>query len=246
MRHLAVARAAFELALLIAVIVLAVRLRAVSSPRHEGVVTCVSTRQKVVALTFDDGPHPTFTPEILAALDKYGVKATFFMIGRRMEQYPQLVRQVLARGHAIGNHTYTHPHNIEADTPAQIIRELDMCEQVIERMTGRRASLFRPPLGLVNGTVAAIAQDEGYRTILWTVSADHHDAPTPKAMAERVLRRVRPGAIILAHDGTFRTRWKDAAAVPLIIQALRRQGYAFVTVPELLKIGARRRAAPTG
>jgi peptidoglycan/xylan/chitin deacetylase (PgdA/CDA1 family) len=241
MRYLSLARAVFELILVITTIVLAVRLWETEAPKRGSVIFSVPVRQKVVALTFDDGPHPTFTPEILAVLDKYHVKATFFMIGERMQQYPQIVKQVLTRGHTIGNHTYTHPHNIEAERPAQIIRELDMCEQVIERMTGKRACLFRPPLGLVNGTVVTIAEEEGYRTILWTVSADHHDAPTPRAMAERVLKRVRPGAIILAHDGTFKSRWKDVAALPLIIEALRKQGYKFVTVPELLELGTSRR-----
>jgi len=200
----------------------------------------IPTKEKVVALTFDDGPHPIFTPEILRLLEKYHIKATFFMIGNQMEQYPDIVRDVVARGHAIGNHTYTHPHNIEANTRAQIIRELEQCEQVIERLTGKRTRIFRPPRGLMDDTVSMIAEEEGYRTILWTISADHHDASTPQLMAQRVLKHVRPGGIILAHDGRFGTRWKDVAATPFIIGSLLKQGYRFVTVPGLLKRSARR------
>jgi peptidoglycan-N-acetylglucosamine deacetylase len=208
---------------------------------YENVVHRVPTTEKVVALTYDDGPHPVYTPQILDILDKYHVKATFFMIGQQMERYPEIVKAVLKRGHVIANHTYTHPHNIEADTSAQVIRELELCEQVIERVTGKRAHLFRPPRGLVDSTVITIAQEEGYRTILWTVSADHHDAPTPQLMAQRVFHLIRPGGIILAHDGTFRTRWKDVQATPLIIESLQQEGYRFLTVPELLRKGVQQR-----
>lgn len=203
---------------------------------REGVIFSVPTQQKVIALTYDDGPHPIYTPQILDILDRYHVKATFFMVGRAMEQHPDIVREVIRRGHVIGNHTYTHPKNIELDTQAQMIRELDSCEQVIERFTGSRAHLFRPPKGLVDGSVFTIANEEGYKTILWSVCADHHDAPTPELMAERVLKRARSGGIILAHDGSFPIRWKDVAATPLIIERLKKRGYRFVTVPELLKM----------
>lgn len=120
-----------------------------------------------------------------------------------MERYPEVVKEVLKRGHIIANHTYTHPPNIEADTGPQIIRELELCERIIERMTGRRAYLFRPPRGLVDSTVFTIAQEEGYQTILWTVCADHHDALTPELMAERVVKLIKPGGIIRSMMGRF-------------------------------------------
>lgn len=210
---------------------------------NEGVIKSVPITEKVVALTYDDGPHPVFTPELLHVLEKYHVRATFFMIGSRMEQYPDIVKEVVSKGHVIGNHTYSHPSDIKTCTNAQVIQELNHCEEVIQRMTGKHAHLFRPPKGLIGGDVLTTANKEGYKTILWTVCADHHDAPTPQLMAERVLRAVRPGAIILAHDGRFPTRWKDVAATPLIIQALTRQGYRFVTVPELLAIQSREKIA---
>jgi peptidoglycan/xylan/chitin deacetylase (PgdA/CDA1 family) len=208
---------------------------------RDSVVTRFPTKEKVVALTYDDGPQAVYTPELLDILDKYQVKATFFMIGREMEKRPEIVKDAFRRGHVIANHTYTHPRNIEADTDAQVIRELELCEQVIEKLTGKRAHLFRPPRGLIDGAVFDIAAEEGYRTILWTVCADHHDAPTPDLMARRVLKHIRPGGIVLAHDGALSSRWKDVQATPLIIEGLRRQGYRFVTVPELLKMGRRAR-----
>ena len=106
------------------------------------VISRVKTSEKVVALTFDDGPHPVYTPAILDILKKKHVKATFFMIGRRMEQHPDIVRRAVEEGHQIANHTYTHPRNIRADTSSQIVTELEKCEAVIERLTGRRAYLF--------------------------------------------------------------------------------------------------------
>lgn len=211
----------------------------VSPAWQDGVVQRVMTNEKLVALTYDDGPNPTFTPQILKILDKYNVKATFFMIGKKMEQNPGIVKQVVAHGHAIGNHTYTHPSNIELLSPEQIKQEINKCEDVIFRQTGDRPHIFRTPKGLINGTVATIAEDEGYETILWTVSADHHDAPTPQDMANRVLKHVVPGAIILAHDGMYPIRWKDVAATPLIIEALQKKGYRFVTLPELLSAGTK-------
>lgn len=230
-------RIIFELILIGLVAALWLRPAARAQSWRADVIAYVPVKQKLVALTFDDGPHPDFTPRILAHLKHHRVKATFFMVGKKMEAYPEIVKEVVAQGHVIGNHTYDHPHNIEGDSPAEIIRELEKCEELIERFTGKRTLLFRPPLGRVDGTVVTIAAEEGYQTILWTVCADHHDAPTPELMAQRVLKGVRPGAIILAHDGSFPSRIKDVEATPLIIEELKRRGYQFVTVPELLEAG---------
>lgn len=233
-------RTYFEAGLIVIIIVLFIQRQYPKSiPWYESIIHSIPTKERVVALTYDDGPSPVYTPEILAILDKYRVKATFFMIGREMERYPDVVRDVLARGHEIANHTYTHPANIELDTTAQMIRELEQCQSVIEKMTGKKAHLFRPPRGLIDSTVFRIAQEEGYRTILWTVCADHHDAPTPEMMAARVFKLNRPGGIILAHDGSMISRWKDVSATPLIIEGLKKQGYRFVTVSELLKLGSK-------
>lgn len=229
-----------DLLLIITIIVMAVMLymKSVKST-NDNVTYLVHTKKKVVALTFDDGPHPVFTPAILKILDKYKIKATFFMVGKQMEKYPNIVKQAIDSGNEIGNHTYTHPHDIEADTDAQMIRELDKCEQIIENMTGKRAHLFRPPRGLINGSVLTIANEEGYKTILWTVCADHHDAPTPEDMARRVMRRIKPGAIVLAHDGMTGMRWRDVPATEEIIRQLQAKGYKFVTISELLRLSSK-------
>lgn len=237
-------RAVFGISLILVILLTLVHNHPLPMPVYWrlAVVYRAPIKEKVVALTFDDGPHPTFTPEILAILKQKQVKATFFMIGKEMEKYPEVVRQVVRQGHVIGNHTYTHPSNIEADTQGQVRRELEQCEKVIERMTGKRSHLFRPPKGLMDGAVFNTATEEGYRVILWTVCADHHDAPTPELMARRVLKHIRPGGIILVHDGTSNSRKKDVAATPLIIDELTKLGYRFVTVPELLRYSDNRPA----
>lgn len=242
MRRIGVARTLFEIGLVVAIVLLVVSRPQDGTRWRDRVVGYVPAREKVVALTIDDGPHPIFTPKLLDIFDRYGVKATFFMIGKRMDAYPDIVADVVRRGHAIGNHTYTHPRNIELDSQAQIIRELDACEQTIERLTGHRAHLFRPPRGLIDGSVFAIASEEGYTTVLWSICADHRDAPTPELMARRVLDNIKPGGIILLHDGETGIRWKDVSAAPLIIEGLRKRGYRFVTVPELLRMKWRSRA----
>lgn len=200
------------------------------------VVFRVPTDKKVVALTFDDGPHPKFTPDILNILDKYRIKATFFMVGKEMVKYPDVVKEVAKRGHVIGNHTYSHPHDIELDTRTQVVGELEKCEQVIEKLTGARPQLFRSPRGLMDGAVFQIANEEGYKVILWTVCADNHSDPTPQMMANRVFQHIKPGGIILVHDGMYCSRIKDVEATPIIIEGLIKRGYRFVTVPELMKI----------
>ena len=209
---------------------------ALHSAQALGVIRGVPTAEKVVALTYDDGPHPTFTAEILRLLDAYGVKATFFLIGNRVERYPDIVCEMVAKGHAIGNHTYSHPRNLDLESRGQVLVELIQCEAEIRKVTGKRTELFRPPKGIANEQVTKIASDLGYKTVLWTVCADNRFAFTPQMMANRVLSKVSPGSIVLAHDGIYPMRWRDVAATPLIIEGLRRQGYRFVTVPELLEM----------
>ncbi|MDH7603128.1 MAG: polysaccharide deacetylase family protein [Armatimonadota bacterium] len=197
-------------------------------------VRCLPTSQRIVALTYDDGPHPVYTPKLLRILRHYGVRATFFVIGERAQTWPDIVRQAAREGHVIANHTYTHRTDLESLSPSKITRELSRTQSVIGSLTGHRYDFFRPPKGFVNYNLAMTARANGYRIVLWSVSADHHEAKTPEQMAERVIERVRPGAIILMHDGKFAVRWRDVVATPLIIRALRKMGYRFVTVPELL------------
>jgi len=203
----------------------------------------VKTERKVVALTIDDGPDPKYTPTVLAIARQKGIKLTFFLVGREVELHPDLARREVAEGHAVGNHTWDHPLLIR-ETAAEDIAEIKRCQDQVESVCGRRTRLFRPPWGLWDEDAFVEAERLGYRMILWTVGVEHHSAKTPEAMAQRVLDEVRPGAIILAHDGEPNgpiDRSKTMKALPLIIDRLQEQGYRFVTLPELLRIGRRTR-----
>lgn len=196
----------------------------------------LETSPKLIALTFDDGPHPLFTPQVLDILKRYGIKATFFLIGKRVEKFPEIARRIVLEGHEVGNHTYFHPANLPKENREQIRQEIEKCTAVIEKVTGVRPKLFRPPKGFLNYKVLTLAQLEGYTLVLWMVSADHKEAKTPEAMAQRVLKLVQPCDVVLMHDGRIPSRWKDIKALPLIIEGLQKRGYKFVTVSELFRL----------
>lgn len=203
---------------------------------HSGRVLHDATgREKVIALTFDDGPDARYTPRVLAILRRYNAKATFFVIGKRIRQTPELARQIVREGHALGNHTDTHPY-LERLSATRVRQELSACEQAIETTTHLHSHLFRPPHGAWNPTIYREAKREDDRLILWTVALEHHEVRTPKAMTERALRLLRPGGILLMHDSGDATRENTIRALPLLLDALKKRGYRFVTIPELLHI----------
>ena len=203
------------------------------------VVRRVETKQKVVALTFDDGPDAKYTPTVLRLAREKKLRLTFFLVGREIEHHPDLARQEVAEGHAIGNHTWDHPV-LTFDTEPQDISELERCESEIEKVCGERTYMFRPPKGMWNDDTFLAADRLGYRIILWSVALEHRTAKTPQAMARRVIEKIGPGMIILAHDGEARVpldRSKTMKALPILVDGIRKKGYQFVTVPELLKRG---------
>ncbi len=200
---------------------------------YSGVTYQLIEKEKIVALTYDDGPHPIYTPQILDILDQYQAKATFFMIGSRMEQYPDIVREVSARGHLIANHTYTHPYNLRTLSPEKLKWEIDQCQQNMQTIAGQNTYLFRPPRGILNQEIIKIVQDKGYTIVLWGICTFNRKTPTPDMMATRVIKQAHPGQIVLLHDGRTDFRWKDVVATRLIVASLSRQGYRFVTLEEL-------------
>ena len=203
---------------------------------HSGlVVSHASTDKPVVALSFDDGPDPTYTPRVLDILKRYGAKATFFEEGRMIRLHPDLVRRVIAEGHVLGNHTDTHPY-IERLSRDQVSSQIGACDDALASVVGVRTHLFRPPRGAWNPTVFHEAINHGDHIVLWSVALEHQATPLPMQMAARVLGIVRPGAIILMHDGANISRESTIQALPLLLDGLRAKGYRFVTIPDLLKI----------
>ncbi|HEU4751827.1 MAG TPA: polysaccharide deacetylase family protein [Armatimonadota bacterium] len=197
--------------------------------------------RKEIALTFDDGPHPGFTPRILDILKRCGVKATFFLVGQMAERYPELVRAELADGHSIGNHTYHHVSLVRIPD-ALVPAEIKACGRVLQAITGKAPRLFRPPGGEYDRQVAEAAGALGYRMVLWTDDPGDYASPGARVIQQRLLRRIGNGGIILVHDGIQQT----VDVLPGIIQYLKARGYRFVTVDEMLRDrpATARRTAP--
>lgn len=190
----------------------------------------VPTTHKVVALSIDDGPHVKTTPEILAVLREKKVHATFFVLGSNAEKHPNLLAQQLADGHELGNHAYSHAL-LPSLSKERIDTELSKTERAIVA-AGYKPTLFRPPGGEYNKKVLALAQDKGYTIIMWTIDPSDWQCPPASTVVDRVMAQVKPGSIILLHDGQYPL--PTPKALGIMIDRLRDQGYQIVTVSELL------------
>ena len=183
-----------------------------------------------VALTFDDGPWPNSTAQILAILVQRQAPATFFVVGRQVERYPELVRREVAAGMALGSHSYGHPQPFDRLPVARVWDELARGRRTLVPL-GVHPVGFRPPGGAASATILATAQELGERTVLWSVDpADWQPGVTADQLTQRVLAAARPGAIVLLHDGGG-DRSATVAALPAIIDGLRRLGLTLTLVP---------------
>ncbi|MHB1340600.1 MAG: polysaccharide deacetylase family protein [Coriobacteriia bacterium] len=192
----------------------------------------------VVALTFDDGPWPKQTDALLKILAEYDVPATFFMVGDRVKKRPDLARHVANAGHLIGNHTYHH-ENLTEVPPARIRDEIAGTSRMISRATGKRVTWFRPPMGRVDGRVYTELKRQKLRPVLWTVDPqDWRDTIKAADIERGVLSAVRPGSVILLHDGGGDQR-EMLKALPKIIRGLRARGYDFVLLDDLKSVKTR-------
>ena len=188
-------------------------------------------QEKVIALTFDDGPWPSNTPKILKTLKQNNIKATFFWIGKALEENPQIAKQVVAEGHIIGNHTWHHWYqHLDSATAA---RELDDTAKLIYKITGVKTTLFRPPGGIMNNGVADYAKSKKNVIVMWSNDPMDYRPHSAQQLVNNVLRKAQPGGIILMHDGGGEHP-ATVKALPEIIAKLKEQGYKFLTIPELL------------
>ena len=209
--------------------------------RLYGSTFAVATDERLMALTFDDGPDPEHTPRLLEVLARHGAKATFFMVGARAARHPELVARVAAEGHEIGNHGWDHP-SLPALPSAAVAGQLERTRAVL---APHGQALMRPPYGHQDLRTHRIARRLGYRPVFWSITGEDwrgHDAAT---IAGHILERAAPGSIVLLHDSLF--AWEEAAfrdrsacfaAVETLLERL--PGYRFVTVSELLRRGAAR------
>lgn len=196
-----------------------------------------TTTNRVVALTFDDGPNEPYTSEVLSILKREHVRATFFLIGERVQSEPSVAERIVADGHVVGNHSETHPFALAFDSPRRIQSEIDRAEQTIHKATGIYPRLFRSPQGLRSPWLMRIVAGDSLETVAWDVSAIDWNPLSAKQLSDRIVSSVHPGAIILLHDGLnlvpSANREVVVAGLASVIERLRADGYRFVTVPEL-------------
>ncbi|MBR3894466.1 MAG: polysaccharide deacetylase family protein [Clostridia bacterium] len=185
-----------------------------------------------IALTFDDGPHPILTPKILDILEKYRVSATFFMVGVNVENYPDTAREVLRRGHEVGNHTYSHRH-LERFSVQGVEEEIWRCEEALEELCEYRPHLFRPPEGALNPFIERCSEENDYTLILWSLDTRDWETKNTEQIVESVLSRIQPGDIILMHD-YIGYNSKTPQALEILLPKLLERGFEPVTVSELL------------
>ena len=194
----------------------------------------INTNQKIIALTFDDGPHKKYTPEILDLLAKHKAKGTFFVVGEHAEKNPEIVLRMYEEEHELAIHTYTHP--LKTTIP-NLMKEIKQTHETIYGISGYSPVLFRPVEGqYTDGMIDAIVK-EGYKVVMWSWHQDTMDWKNPGVhkIVDTVLKGVKEGNIILFHDGGG-NREQTIKALEKILPELEKQGYKFVTISELLEV----------
>ncbi len=206
---------------------------------RRGTVYRVKTSQRKVAITFDDGPSPVWTPLILDELKKASVKATFFMIGHHARKYPAIARRVAQEGHTIGNHGYAHSVVLYY-TPAELEEEIKYTEQVIREVTGQTTKIFRPPKAWLNHFSKNKIKEMGYETVLWSLNSKDWVGFPYRQIARHLVSRAQNGDILLFHDsGNVFTpeggdRHGTVKIIPLLVKGLKEKGLECVSLKELM------------
>lgn len=208
-------------------------LTVLAGQKKELPVYSVDRDDKKIALTIDAAWEDDKTPFILETLDKYGIKATFFLCGFWAEKYADDVKAIYDAGHELGNHTATHPH-MNTLSKDEIKKELDDFEKLMENITGKRTVLFRAPYGEYNDTVITTVRSLGYEVLQWNIdSIDWKEERSAQTILDTVLGKLSGGSIILCHNNGFKIK----EYLPTLIEEAQKQGYEFVTVSELLLDG---------
>jgi peptidoglycan/xylan/chitin deacetylase (PgdA/CDA1 family) len=199
-----------------------------------------NTSEKMIALTFDDGPNPISTPKVLSILKNEKVKATFFVVGKNAEKYPELLRTICKEGHGIGNHSYRHSWLFPFQSRTKILNEVDHVQKTINKSLGnnKSAKIFRPPHGWKTPWMLSQLNAFGYHTIMWNVSIDYLPGVTTKAIKRRFITKTKQGSILLLHDSIWENPNDDRSrmleALPEIIKELKNSGYRFVRVEDMI------------
>ena len=208
--------------------------------RMFGVSLVEAAPQPKVALTFDDGPHPEDTPAILEILQEAGVRATFFFVGKRARRYPEIVRRVAQSGHEIEVHSDTHPWWFSLASANRTRREVRDATGILNDLSGTRPRFFRPPMGHKSLTLSQVLHEQGLQMVTWSVRPFDTMRRTAETIRESVLSKVKPGGIVLLHEGTGREPGKPSRtvqALPCMLKGLRERGLEPVRLEELLGNG---------
>jgi peptidoglycan/xylan/chitin deacetylase (PgdA/CDA1 family) len=196
---------------------------------------------RLLALTYDDGPNDPWTLRLLEVLDRHQVKATFFLIGKFVEQRPDIARSLVEAGHTIGSHTWDHPNLIFCSS-AEVRRQLEQTQHAIFDATGVKAKLFRPPFGGRRPASLGVARSLGLQPIMWNVSCYDWKAKSADEIVAKAERQIRGGNVILLHDGEFHRigvdRSRSVEASDRILTRYKQEGYEFVTVPQMISATA--------
>lgn len=225
--------AALGFAVLLRGVAIPIDVKAAFQVEQKSVYSSHMNEHNKIALTFDDGPHPVYTPVILDILKEYGVHATFFMIGENAERYPDLVRRIQEEGHEIGNHTYAHA-NLKETPDTQICAEILHAEETLILIGDQRPKLLRPPGGQYDDAVCEAARALDYDIILWTIDTLDWAHTPAQTIVENVEGNIQSGDIILCHDFVGGAPSPTPDALRIFLPELLRQEYAFVTVSELI------------
>lgn len=194
----------------------------------------IQTKEKVVALTFDDGPHPKYTQQVLDLLKKYEAKGTFFVVGQLAEKSPEVVLRMYEDGHELANHTYTHPFT---KSVSKIVKEIKETNDTIYSITGYSPNLFRPVEGYYTDDMVDKVVKDGYKIVMWSWHQDTEDWKNPgvNTIVNTVLNGIKEGDVVLFHDGGG-NREQTVKALEEILPELKKQGYKFITISEMIKM----------
>lgn len=194
----------------------------------------IDTTEKVVALTFDDGPHKKYTEEILNLLELYNAKGTFFIVGKQAENNPEIILRMYEDGHELANHTYTHPYTTSV---SKIVEEIKQTNNVIFSITGYSPYLFRPVEGYYTDDIVEAVVEDGFKIVMWSWHQDTEDWKNPGVnnIVSKVLSGMREGDVILFHDGGG-NRQQTVQSLEKILPELQKQGYKFITISQMIEL----------
>ena len=228
---------------------LALHIMRASSQLYGPSFTGLAQGTRKLALTYDDGPNHPYTSQLLEVLEKHGVHATFFLIGRFVVERPDIARSLVDAGHAVGNHTYSHP-DLTVLPPAQIKSELDAGSRAIEDVTGVSPKLFRPPFGRRNRRILSMARKCGMAPVMWNAACFDWKAESSENIGSTLISLIRGGEVLQFHDGGHRKLGVDRSncikVTDEILLHYRDSGYEFVTVPEMMRTSVQPELAPLG